>query len=116
MNSRPVRWRGWWALAHVTGALFSSAVWVLLVATTPAVGALLLVGAVVFVATFRTLPVLWLVFGARPVDRVDQDAVLRAIVPVASLRGRGQPDVFVVSASHRSRAVVVLGRRTLLAR
>lgn len=116
MNGRSVRWRGWWALAHVTGVLFSSAVWLLFVATTPAVGALLLIGALVFVATFRTRPVLRLVFGARPADRVDQDAVLRAIVPVVSLRGRGQPDVWVVSASRRSHAVTVLGRRTLLAR
>ena len=114
MTSHPLRWRGRWALAHATGVLFSSAVWIVLVATNPPVGALLLAGAMVFVATFRTRPVLWLVFGARPAGRVDRDAVLRAIVPVVSLRGRGQPDVFVVSASRRSRAVMVLGRRTLL--
>jgi hypothetical protein len=114
MTSRPLRWRGQWALAHATGVLFSSAVWIVLVATSPAAGALLLAGAVAFVATFRTRPVLWLVFGARPADQADQDAVLRAIVPVVSLRGRGQPEVWVVSASRRSRAVMVLGRSALL--
>lgn len=114
MTSRPLRWRGWWALAHATGVLFSSAVWIVFVATNPAVGALLLAGAMVFVVTFRTRPALWLVFGARPAGRVDRDAVLRAIVPAVSLRGRGQPDVFVVSASRKGRAVMVLGRRTLL--
>lgn len=94
MNSGSVRWRASWALAQVTGVLFSTAVWIVVVAASPAIGIAVLLGGVVIVAAFRTRAVLWLVFGARPAVGRDRDDLLRAIVPVPSLRGRGQPEVF----------------------
>ena len=95
MSGQPLRWRARWALAQITGILFSTAVWIVLMAVAPEVVVAVLLGGVVFVAGFRTRVVLWLVFGARPAVGRDRDALLRAIVPVSSLRGRGQPDVFV---------------------
>lgn len=95
MNGRPIRWRARWALAQVTGTLFSTAVWIVLLASAPWVMAAMLLGGVVLVAGLRSHAVLWLVFGARPADGSDREEVLRAIVPLSSLRVRHQPVVFV---------------------
>jgi len=95
VNRRLVGWRARWALAQITGVIVSSVFWIVLVASAfEAAVAALLVGAV-FVAAYGTRPVLWLAFGARPAAVADRDVVLRAIVPIASLRGRNQPHVFV---------------------
>ena len=95
MNRRPIRWRATWALAQLTGVILSSAVWTVLAAATKEfVIAALLTGAI-FVVGSRTRPVLWLAFGARPAASADRDLVQRAIIPVASLRGRNQPRVLV---------------------
>lgn len=93
--NRPVGWRARWALAHITGVVFSSAVWVVLVASAPEFMVAALLGGAACVAGYGTRPGLWLVFGARPAASAGRDAVLCAIVPVASLRGRNQPRVFV---------------------
>ena len=95
MNGRSVHWRTRWALAQIAGVLFSTAVWVVVLAAAPSVVIAALLGGVVSVAGLRSRPVLWLVFGARPASRSDREEVLRAIVPLASLRGRHQPVVFV---------------------
>ena len=97
MKRQPIRWRARWALAQVTGVLFSSVVWVVLLASVPSGVFGALVAGTVFVLAFRTRPVLLLTFGARAAAPADRDAVLRAIVPIASLRGRNQPRVFVAS-------------------
>jgi hypothetical protein len=95
VSGRPIRWRIRWALAQIAGVLFSTAVWVVVLAAAPSVVIAALLGGVVSVAGLRSRPVLWLVFGARPASRSDREEVLRAIVPLASLRGRHQPVVFV---------------------
>lgn len=95
MTGRPVPWRACWALAQVTGVLFSAAVWLVLLAAVPAFAVVVMLGGVVVVAAFRTLPVLRLVYGARPATAADREVLLRAIVPITSLRGRDQPRVFV---------------------
>ncbi|MCA0253334.1 MAG: hypothetical protein LCH76_13820 [Actinobacteria bacterium] len=95
MNGRPVRWRARWFCTQVTGLLFSTAAWLVMLGLNPrAVEVSLLLG-VLFVAGCRTRPVLWLAYGARPVAPADRDLVLAAIVPVGSLRGRNQPRVFI---------------------
>lgn len=116
MNGRSVRWRARWALAQVTGVLFSTAVWVVLFAAAPSVVIASLLGGVALAAAWPTRPVLWLVVGARRAVEPDRDVVLRALVPVSSLRGRSQPDVFV-GRGLRARGwdVLVPDRRTLLA-
>lgn len=112
---RPVQWRASWALAQVTGVLFSSAVWIVILAAAPAAAVGALLAGIGYVAAFRTRPVLWLAFGARSAAAADRDAVLRAIVPVASLRGRSQPQVWV-ARGHRATGWDILspGGRTLL--
>lgn len=95
MSGQSVRWRARWALAQITGVLFSTAIWIVLMAAAPEVVFAVLLGGVVLVAGFRTRVVLWLMFGARLAVGRDRDDLLRAMVPVRSLRGRGQPEVFV---------------------
>lgn len=115
MNSRPVRWRTSWALAQVTGVLFSTLVWAVLLATWKQAAAAALAGGVVIVVLHRTPLVLRLVFGARPAALAERDAVWASIIPVASLRGRNQPQAWV-GRGWRSRAwdVLMPNRRTLL--
>lgn len=115
MKRRPIHWRARWAIAQITGLLFSSLIWVVLLASAPkwVFGALL--AGTVFVLAFRTRPVLRLSVGARPAAPADRDAVLRAIVPVASLRGRNQPRVFVATGRRAAGwDVTAIDRRTLL--
>ncbi len=115
MNSWPVRWRARWALAQITGVIFSSVVWIVLSAVASQLGAVALIAGAVFVAARGKRPVLWLTLGARLAPAADRDIVLRAIVPVASLRGRNQPPVFVAKGRRASGWLVrVPGRRTLL--
>jgi hypothetical protein len=93
----------------------SSAVWVIVLACSRwfALGALVCAAAVV--AGFGTRPWLWLLFGARPATAGDCDAVLRAIVPIASLRGRNQPRVFVATGRRSAGwSMLATGRRHLL--
>lgn len=115
MTGRSVRWRACWALAQLTGVLFSTLVWLVLLAAAPWSVAGALVAGTVFVVAFRTRPVLWLAFGARSAVAGDREAVLRAIVPIATLRGRRQPAV-LVATGRRSLGWSVLapGPRTLL--
>jgi hypothetical protein len=101
VNRRPIRWRATWALAQITGVILSSAVWTVLAAATKEFVIAALLTGVIFVVGSRTCPVLWLAFGARPAAPADRDAVLRAIIPVASLRGRNQPRV-LVAKGHRA--------------
>lgn len=115
MNRGPVRWRARWALAQVTGVIASSAVWAIVLACSreSALGALVCGTAVV--AGFGTRPSLWLLFGARPATAGDRAAVLRAIVPIVSLRGRNQPLVFVATGRRSAGwGVLATGRRRLL--
>jgi len=95
VTGRPVPWRACWGLAQVTGVLFSTAVWLVLLAAVTVFAVVVMLGGVVVVAGCRTLPVLRLIYGARPATAVDREIVLRAIVPITSLRGRSQPRVFV---------------------
>jgi len=115
MSRHPLHWRARWALAQVTGVLFSSLVWILLLASVPSWLLGGLVAGTVLVLAFRTRPMLLLAFGARPAALADREVVLRAIVPVASLRGRNQPRVFVGKGRRAAGwDVTAADRRTLL--
>lgn len=114
MNSQPVAWRARWALAQITGVLFSTAVWIVALALAPTVAILALLGGAVLVATFGTSPVWWLVFGARPATGADREDVLRAIVVVGSLRGRNQPVVFIGKGFRSHAWDVLVPRRSAL--
>lgn len=117
MNRSPVRWRARWALAQITGVIVSSALWIVLAASAREFTFAVLLGGVVFVAAYRTRLVLWLAFGARAASVADRDAVLRAIVPIASLRGRNQPRVLVAKGRRAvGWDVVVPSSKVLLVR
>lgn len=111
----PLGWRVRWAFAQITGVTFSSAAWIVLVASArPGVIVALIAGAA-FVAARGTRPALWLAFGARPARAADREVVQRAIIPVASLRGRNQPQVFVARGRMAGGwAVGIPGRRVLI--
>ena len=88
-------WRGTWAAAQVTGVIFSSLVWIVVcglsfpaLAVTAAISVALVIGR-------NTRPMLWWRFGAAPANDFQRDTVLAAIVPVASVRGRHQPSIWI---------------------
>jgi len=88
-------WHGTWARAQITGALFSSLVWIIVCGLSlPALVAILAIG-VAAVAARDTRPMLWWRFGARPANDFQRDAILRSIVPIASLRGGRQPSIWI---------------------
>ena len=88
-------WCGSWAAAQITGVIFSSLVWIVVgglsfpaLVVTAAISVALVIGR-------NTPPMLWWRFGARPASDSQRDMMLTAIVPIASLRGRHQPSVFI---------------------
>lgn len=88
-------WRGTWAAAQITGVIFSSLVWIVVwglslpaPVVTAAIGLALVIGR-------NTRPMLWWRFGATPANDFQRDTILVAIVPIASLRGRRQPSVWI---------------------
>jgi hypothetical protein len=89
------RWRGTWAAAQITGAIFSSLVWIVECGLSfPALVVTAAIGIALVIAR-NTPPMLWWRFGARPANDFQRDTMLTAIVPIASLRGRHQPSVWI---------------------
>lgn len=89
-------WRGRWAAAQVTPVLASSVAWLLVSGAVPVIWLAVMVGVGMLLVTARgSRLALWIRFGVRPVTPLERDTVLAVLVPVASLRGRGQPRVWV---------------------
>ena len=88
-------WRSTWAAAQITGAIFSSLVWIVVWGLS--LPALVVAGGigVALVITRNTRPMLWWRFGATPANDFQRDTLLTAIVPIPSLRGRHQPSVWI---------------------
>ena len=88
-------WRWSWFRAQTTGVLFSTLVWILVWGTSlPALAGVIAVG--VLHVTGRNTPIgLWWRYGARPATALERTRVLAALVPIASLRGRGQPTLWI---------------------
>lgn len=88
-------WRWSWFRAQITGALFSTLVWILVWGTSlPALAGVIAAG--VLHVTVRNTPIgLWWRYGARPATALERTRVLAALVPIASLRGRGQPTLWI---------------------
>lgn len=88
-------WRGSWAAARITGVIFSSLVWIVVwglslptLLVTMAVGLVLVIGR-------NTRPMLGWRFGGAPANDYQRDTMLTAVVPIASLRGRHQPSIWI---------------------
>lgn len=88
-------WRGTWAAAQMTGVIFSSLVWIVVWGLSlRALAGALVVGAIA-VAGRNSRPMLWWRFGARRANDLEREAILSALVPVALLRGRLQPSIWI---------------------
>ena len=88
-------WRGTWAKAQITGVVFSSLAWIVMAGLSiPALAVILAVG-IVAVAGRNTRAMLWWRYGARPANDFQRDAILTAIVPITSLRGRNQAEIWI---------------------
>lgn len=84
-----------WMLAHVTPALFSSMIWLFCLALNQA---LLLLVAGVFIVNRLIANNSWVLRAmhrVRPASTGEREAMLRALVPVRALRGRGQPLLWI---------------------
>ena len=91
------RWRGTWAAAQITGVVFSSLVWIVVWGLSLPALLVALAVAVALLVGRNTGVMLWWRFGATPAGDFQRDTMLTAIVPIASLRGRHQPSVWIGS-------------------
>lgn len=88
-------WRGSWFRAQVTGVLFSTLVWIVVWGTSlPAIAGVIAVG-VLHVTVRNTAIGLWWRYGARRATALERTRVLATLVPIASLRGRSQPTLWI---------------------
>lgn len=90
-----LRWRPAWAAAQITGVIVSSVVWIMVLGVSPAVAGAVLVLGVILVLGRTTSLGLRFRFGVRPATEFERHKVGEAIVPVASLRGRRQPTIWI---------------------
>lgn len=107
-------WRWSWAAAQVTGVLFSSFVWLLVVAAVPASVLALLGIWGLFGILFPTRAGLWWRYGARPATGFESGEVLAALVPIGQMRGRGQPTVWIGRRLMGGQPAVVAGDHDLV--
>jgi hypothetical protein len=88
-------WRGTWARAQITGAVFSTLVWIVVCGLSlPAFMLTIAVGIAVVVGRYSRA-MLWWRYGAVPANDFQRGAILTAIIPIASLRGRNQPTIWI---------------------
>lgn len=88
-------WRVAWLQAQIAGLVFSSIVWLVVAGLSlPAATSILVAGAS-WVLSRNTRAGLWWRFGARAATSFERDLVHAAIVPIAFLRGRHQPTIWV---------------------
>jgi hypothetical protein len=86
-------------LAHLTPALFSSVIWLWCLVLAPAQVALV-AGVLIVNRLIANRPwVLRATHGVRTASPGERDAVLEALVPIRTLRGRGQPRVWIRTGS-----------------
>lgn len=107
---------GWiapWAKAQITGIVVSSVVWIMVAGLSVPAFAVLLLAGVAAVAGRNTRAGLWWRFAARRATSFEQQVVLEVIVPIASLRGRNQPAVWV-GRRLRGVEVVMVSRADLV--
>lgn len=88
-------WRGVWLRAQITGLIFSSMIWLIVAGLSAAAAACALGVGVLGLGVRNTRAGLWWRFGARPAGVLERERVQAAIVPVASLRGRHQPRIWI---------------------
>ncbi len=90
-----MRWRGAWLRSRLTACEVSAGTWLIMTCLAPTVMVGVLAVAVVAIAGWRSALVLRCRFGARRASSDEAVIVWRALVPVAGLRGRNQPAIYV---------------------
>ena len=90
-----MRWRSVWLRSRMTACAVSAVIWLIVACLAPAVMVGLLAAAVVTIAGWRSTLVLRCRYGARRASSDEAAIVRRALVPVAGLRGRNQPTIYV---------------------
>ena len=88
-------WRWVWLRSRITACAVSGMIWLAVAGLAPAVMVGLLTAGVVIVVGWRSGLLVRCRFGARRAASDEAAIVLRALVPVASLRGRSQPSLWV---------------------
>ena len=111
-----MKWRWVWLRSRIAACVVSAAIWLIATCLAPAVVTGLLAVAVVTIAGWRSALVLRCRCGARRASSDEAAIVWRALVPVAGLRGRNQPSLYVSNRlGCEIRAVdertIVVGRR-----
>lgn len=99
-------WRRVWLRAQITGLIFSSMVWLVAVGLSPMATASVFAVGVVWLLVRDTRAGLWWRFAARPARAFERERVQAAIVPIASLRGRHQPRIWIGTRTGPGGAVV----------
>lgn len=90
-----MRWRWVWLRSRLTACGVSAVIWLIVACLAPAVMVGLLAVAIVTVACWRSALVLRCRYGARRATSDEAAIVWRALVPLAGLRGRNQPSLYV---------------------
>ena len=109
-------WRWCWFRAQITGVLFSTLVWIVVWGTSlPAIAGVIAVG-VLHVTVRNTAIGLWWRYGARPATALERTRVLAALVPIATLRGRGQPTLWIGTRPAGRHAVSPTTRDVIISR
>lgn len=106
------RCRWVFAGSMIAPVLFSSYGWLCCLVLAPLVLALVVAAALLLGALRHATPVFGWRHGVRPATDEERDAVWEALVPARSLRGRGQPTVWVLrrGGRHASRVTALTGR------
>ena len=107
-------WMGCWLRSQLTAVLASSLLWLVFGAVWPLLWLAGLVYGVVLVVGRHSRAGLGWRFGVRPASDLERRMVLAGIVPIAQLRGRLQPHVWVsrrpeISVAMPTRSDLVIG-------
>lgn len=105
-------WRWVWFRSRITACAVSGMIWLIVACLAPAVIVGLLAVALVAVVGWRSDLLTRCRCGARRATSDDSAIVLRALVPVAGLRGRNQPSLYV--SDHLGCDVRAVDARTLV--
>lgn len=108
-----MRWRWVWLRSRMTGCGVSAVIWLIVACLAPAVMVGLMAVAILAIAGWGSALVLRCRYGARRASSDEAAIVWRALVPVAGLRGRNQPTIYV--SNRLGCDVRAVDERTILA-
>lgn len=88
-------WRWVWLRSRITACAVSGVIWLLVACLAPALFVGVLAAVIVTVAGWRSDAMVRCRYGVRRATDADAAVLLRTLVPVAGLRGRNQPSLWV---------------------